>query len=1268
MLTTALLLPLAGGLFAQPLPSSEDHLRAPEGEKRVVMVMDVSGSMAGGSISIPACPVFNAAHGITAPFMLNKNMQMKLAVNGCTGPDGLFDQWASQIDFAIVAFGYNPASAGGAVRHVQGFTRNVALLEAAVEGLPADWSTPMAWGTMEGHMAHQAWDNGDPNTYECDQHFNILMTDGIPNDPDAPDYTTFPCAAPRLINPDQYNPVNTTEYAWGSAALGTGPGNQDSVCGLDGDQPIRSYTIGFGPVNEINPALLTNMANAGGGQYYYAANAAQLANVFDEILNNISNRTVAFGTPSVRSDGLFVGNEAYSVAFKPRPGLPWVGNLKSYCVVPEKDANGNYVSELVNNRCLFKSVNGSLATNPTPEDKFSRTNPTAEGTGSRSLEADVGGVGEIFYRTFFNNREPLYNAGNDPVAFAAEFGPNYFTGRRNVITWDDTGYKAARPDTMTDAEAFASGCEKVKMFSYLHGYNPETVDCTTSAPTELSEWPFGAVVNSQQTILRWGSDCTVAGNCIVAFGADDGGVHFIDAANGQEKAMLVPKQLFVPGYTANYPLSEILNQPTRNLTRRPYVDGGLMRIHDDRNGDGIINNSEAALLVFGLGRGGRGYYFMDVSARFAAPAYAPTTANNPIYPLIPTPGNWSENLREMVSRPYVGRVRLDGSTTPEIVAVFGSGHVWYLDRPQEDLNTSIVGLPGALDPAAAQTLDCETGNEFADYNNYNPSGADLCSALYTPVPVFPFGYDCAISGCMGERDHVIGPLWFARNQGPGALPARAIGNFRFGMLDLGAGDYLVLEDMAGNAISPQLTGNLGANYVLPIWIDEPFRIRIHVDGVFSPNRGIWLDSMEWIPDTFSGGCNSGDPCWGCDANADGTCSNTLGECAPGSPQSSLHTCIACDVDQNGDCSGTECGLPDRRSCGTHYPFVAAVSLDRINGATRRPWANDTLDGSTRLMFTKQCPAGFTGGTCYDQNNTTTRDLQYMNCPITAEVRGYEEGGVARNFYVGDQCGQMWKFWTINSGTTWSARRVFNVNAANATGDSRDFRHFDRPVDLTITTCRGGRAIGVYWGTGNTARPGLLNDNLMGPTRVTAQGGLIGRDVMGVWFDDGTWDTGATRGMAQFQDLTGAVGGAPPAFDPTRPGWYVVLSQNEQMLREPLVFEGVAYFKTNQALSAGTTCSPGRSIDRVYAMSACNARPAVPGAAGGGGGGGGTGTTNDRVVWSNDTAIGSNVFIYTPTDGAPIVGSGDFSEQRTANLVPPRPNSRALQMYLWWRGV
>ena len=46
MLATALLIPLAGGLFSQvPLPTSEDNLRAPPGEKRVTLVIDVSGSM-----------------------------------------------------------------------------------------------------------------------------------------------------------------------------------------------------------------------------------------------------------------------------------------------------------------------------------------------------------------------------------------------------------------------------------------------------------------------------------------------------------------------------------------------------------------------------------------------------------------------------------------------------------------------------------------------------------------------------------------------------------------------------------------------------------------------------------------------------------------------------------------------------------------------------------------------------------------------------------------------------------------------------------------------------------------------------------------------------------------------------------------------------------------------------------------------------------------------------------------------------------------------
>ncbi|MCK6545824.1 hypothetical protein L6R52_08145 [Myxococcota bacterium] len=1284
MLTSAIILPLVGGLISQAqFPTSEDHLRASQGEKRVTLVMDVSGSMASGALSTPACVHYNTANGVAVPFYLNKNEQMKAALNGCvTATDGLFDQWASQIDFAIVAFGYNPAN-GPAVALVQNFTRSVPALETAVQGLPADWSTPMAWGVMEGHVAHQWWTDATPNTYQCDQHFNILMTDGFPNDPAAPTYTMFPCAAPVAIDPEEYNPVNTTQYAWGG-------GTRDAVCGLNGEQPIATYTIGFGAPGDFNPTLLTNMAAAGGGRYYYAGNAAQLASVFDDILSNITDRTVTFSPPSVQTDGLYVGNDVYVPSFRPRAQGPWVGNLKSYCVVPELDAVGNYVDEYVNDRCLFKSVAGVLVTNASPQDRFSL---------SRDTEADSGGVGEIFYRDYMNNQPPAYNAGGDPDRFEAEFSP--FFERRNVITWDNSGYKAARPDTMTDNEAFASGCAKTRLFAYLHGYDPNTVECrpgngggvavgNPNRPTQLADWPIGAAVNSMVTILRWDTNCNVAGNCLVVFGADDGGVHFIDTATGRETTMLVPKHLFSPGTVANYPLANVLDQPSRLMSRRSYVDGGLMRLHDDVDGDGVIDNTETAYLVFGLGKGGRGLYFMDVRQRFNGTGFTPTSARNQVYPIVATRGNWTENLRDMVAKPWVGRVRMAGAATPEIMAVFGSGHEWYLTRPTELLNNpnGLVGLQGPLEAGSAQTLTCANANAFAAYNGYRNDGRDFCEGLLVTTPISPIiGYDCIITGCSGiPRDQVFGPLWYRENSGPGSTLAASIGMFQFRTLDLGPNDYLVFEDLDGNPLSDELTGTLAtsatAPYTVPIWINAPFRIRVHVDGVWSANQGVDFESLQWIPDTFAGGCLGGDPCASCDTNNDGECRDRVGECQAGSPQAVLQACILCDQDGDGECRRTddECGLPDYRTCGPHYPFVVGVGINRINGATRRAWADTTDNGSVRLMFTKVCPAGVTagGGLCYDQTVANNTDLQFMNCPITAEVRAYDEGGVARAFYVGDQCGQMWKFHTNDGGRTWASKRVFRLTQNNATGQSRDFRKFDRAVELTVSTCKGGRAVGVYFGTGNTSRPGAM-DNLMGPTRNTVQAVHLGSDMIGAWFDDGSWDTGNSRSIADFKNVT-----PNRAFETVDPattftsadaqmGWYIALRAaapaaatpigGEQMLRDPLVFDGVAYYKTNQATQAATTCLPGRTLDRIYAVNACSSAPADPSGANAG-----AGTAADREAWSGDTAVGGGIFLYTPRTGQPILSHGDFSNQTAAQLIPPRPNARQIRMFLWWRGV
>jgi hypothetical protein len=106
-----------------------------------------------------------------------------------------------------------------------------------------------------------------------------------------------------------------------------------------------------------------------------------------------------------------------------------------------------------------------------------------------------------------------------------------------------------------------------------------------------------------------------------------------------------------------------------------------------------------------------------------------------------------------------------------------------------------------------------------------------------------------------------------------------------------------------------------------------------------------------------------------------------------------------------------------------------------------------------------------------------------------------------------------------------------------------------------------------------------------------------------------------------------------------------------MLREPLVFESVAYFKTFQPVHVGGECDRTTGTDRIYAVNNCTAAPIV-----------GT-TTADREVWRGNTDVGGNLLLLTPQDSAPFVSAANMGTSERAALVENK-RARVPRIFQW----
>src|SRR5262249_1445123 len=150
------------------------------------------------------------------------------------------------------------------------------------------------------------------------------------------------------------------------------------------------------------------------------------------------------------------------------------------------------------------------------------------------------------------------------------------------------------------------------------------------------------------------------------------------------------------------------------------------------------------------------------------------------------------------------------------------------------------------------------------YNNLGTG--NLCTAGYISPLLVALGVylDIGITGGFGQpaNDRPSPPLWF----GSAGQIARGLSRITFSDFALDAGDYVALEDLNGPEISPRLTGTraditAGTTYNWDVMVTaRPFIVRLHADGVCTPNTGVAIQSFGWLPDRLFGGCGGGSPC------------------------------------------------------------------------------------------------------------------------------------------------------------------------------------------------------------------------------------------------------------------------------------------------------------------------------------------------------------------------------------------------------------------------
>jgi type IV pilus assembly protein PilY1 len=482
----------------------------------------------------------------------------------------------------------------------------IATLRTTVAGLTADDATPLAPRLVAAarYFRHDGYFTGvtDPIQYKCQKNFVVLMTDGRPQgegdslmsdytgefdyvegflgtpydknadglDPDpAHDNPPPICVSTRTYcgRPVHSDDAEPCEYIWGGSDylddVAKKLKDDDLRTNLQDKQSISTYTIGFTVAN----SLLERTAQLGGGKYFAADNAAELAQAFTDTLTAIVADSESFMSPVVplsQSARTQSGDRMYMGLFRPKSGGGmWAGNLKKYGV---SSADGSMLDAT---GAPATGGDGELSTN---------AKSYWDGVPSGATVAR-GGVGELLLTR--STARTIYT--NTPVTtLLADLthATNRFQTSNALLLGTMLGLAA------TDTTG------RTKLINFIHGLDSydEDADGNTS---EKRDWILGDIIHSSPLVVSYGTN-----NGLVLVGANDGMLHAFDDATGQELWAFIP-DVVLPNLKNLVPGATSAKQYFVDSSPKLRVVGGKKYV------------------VFGLGRGGSAYYALDISNKTA---------------------------------------------------------------------------------------------------------------------------------------------------------------------------------------------------------------------------------------------------------------------------------------------------------------------------------------------------------------------------------------------------------------------------------------------------------------------------------------------------------------------------------------------------------------------------------------------------------------------------------------------------------------------------
>jgi type IV pilus assembly protein PilY1 len=471
-----------------------------------------------------------------------------------------------------------------------------------------------------------------PIDFQCQRNFIILLTDGVPTDDAAETrITRLPGFTGGCAGSGQGRCLDEMAGYLRNRDLA----QQDSLPGV---QNAVTYTVGFGPEVEAS-ALLQATALAGGGEAFSASDVVELTNALQQIVADIAQRSATFTTASVAVNAFNrtqTTNEVFISVFQPTDSERWPGNLKKYSLL-----NGAIVDSA--QRAAVDPATGFFL------DTAQSIWTTGQPDGSR---VEAGGAA---------SKLPAPTPRKMYTHLAGAAQPSLdLTAAVNAVSTDN--------DALSDAVLQTSAAEpnRVQVVNWIRGVDVR--DANGNGNVSEANRFMGDPLHARPDLVTYGPD---ADDSILFLPTNDGLLHAVRADTGVELWSFIPQELL--------PRLKDLYRDNGIVARTYGLDGEVRVLRFDVNQDNVIDSQagDRVFIYFGMRRGGRSYYALDVTNPQAPRMLWTIGANASGARALPGVG-------ETWSPPAIARVRIGGTShgqnAERFVLIFGGGY----DPAQEE--------------------------------------------------------------------------------------------------------------------------------------------------------------------------------------------------------------------------------------------------------------------------------------------------------------------------------------------------------------------------------------------------------------------------------------------------------------------------------------------------------------------------------------------------------------------------------------------------------